>query len=83
MVCDFCDRLVVDEDSRILRVTYGENSHTISIEVIPAAMGIQPGYTQDQNPKGSQALGDWFEEIILKGKLRDGYIKLNGFKKNQ
>lgn len=75
--------MAVDDDTRLIYVNYCNTVHTISIKVISVAMGIQPGYTGEQNPKVSQALGDWVQEIVSGGQLEDGYVKLGGLLKNQ
>lgn len=69
MVCDFFYKMRAKEDTSLIKVAYGNNVHTISIEVTVAAIGIQPGYTTDKNPNGSQALGDWVEEIVHGGHM--------------
>lgn len=64
IVYEFYDYMVIDLETRLIRVTYGNNVYTISIEIIAAAMEIQPRYTGEPNPKVPQALGDWVEEIV-------------------
>lgn len=53
MVHDFYDKMRVDEDTRLIHVTYGNNVHIISIEVIVAPIRGQPQYTTEKNPKAS------------------------------
>lgn len=48
----------------MILATYGNTTHTISIVVIAATMGIHPGYTREQNLKGSTILGDWLTKIV-------------------
>lgn len=48
-----------------------------------AAMGVQPGYTMEQNPRSSKALGEWVEEIVPRGQVQDRYVKFGGLLKYQ
>lgn len=50
MVCDFYDWMVVDEETRVVRIIYGNNIYTISIKVIAKIIVINLG-TQESKIK--------------------------------
>lgn len=45
MVVDFYERMVVDPETSIIIVRYGNNNYTTLIEVIRATLDILPGFT--------------------------------------
>lgn len=79
----FYDRMEIDDDTRTVKVMYGNTIHTITIEVIAEVMNLSIGYITEQFPWGSQALSDCVKEIVLRDQIQDGYVKLGNLHKNQ
>lgn len=61
---------------------YGNTHHVISIELIREVMHVHCGYTTEQFLRGSQPLIKWVNEIIPRGEMFDGYMKLGSLVKN-
>lgn len=82
-VVDFYNRLDKNDESGVFYVLYDDTRHPITIELKGAAMNVHCGYTVEQFLKGSLVFQHWVDEIVLGGKVMDGYVKLGGLGKNQ